>query len=105
MLARSKIYHRQEKANAKQGNYLCPPSRFGEIFFSWRTCSLAGGVARSRTQRPRESPRSGVLHPFNGGRGRNRTADTGIFNPLLYQLSYPAMRLASRTIVAVVGMA
>jgi hypothetical protein len=27
----------------------------------------------------------------NGGRGRNRTADTGIFNPLLYQLSYPAM--------------
>src|ERR1700743_1598203 len=27
---------------------------------------------------------------FNGGRGRNRTADTGIFNPLLYQLSYPA---------------
>ena len=27
---------------------------------------------------------------FDGGRGRNRTADTGIFNPLLYQLSYPA---------------
>ena len=27
---------------------------------------------------------------INGGRGRNRTADTGIFNPLLYQLSYPA---------------
>ena len=28
----------------------------------------------------------------DGGRGRNRTADTGIFNPLLYQLSYPAKR-------------
>ncbi len=27
---------------------------------------------------------------LNGGRGQNRTADTGIFNPLLYQLSYPA---------------
>ncbi len=27
---------------------------------------------------------------IHGGRGRNRTADTGIFNPLLYQLSYPA---------------
>ncbi len=26
----------------------------------------------------------------NGGRGRNRTNDTRIFNPLLYQLSYPA---------------
>ncbi len=25
-----------------------------------------------------------------GGRGGNRTPDTGIFNPLLYQLSYPA---------------
>ena len=28
---------------------------------------------------------------IHGGRGRNRTADTGIFNPLLYQLSYPAV--------------
>src|ERR1700679_2604862 len=27
---------------------------------------------------------------MNGGSGRNRTADTGIFNPLLYQLSYRA---------------
>lgn len=28
----------------------------------------------------------------NGGLGRNRTNDTGIFNPLLYQLSYQATR-------------
>jgi hypothetical protein len=28
---------------------------------------------------------------FIGGWGRNRTADTRIFNPLLYQLSYPAI--------------
>ena len=27
-----------------------------------------------------------------GGRGQNRTADTRIFNPLLYRLSYPALR-------------
>jgi hypothetical protein len=26
-----------------------------------------------------------------GGRGQNRTADTRIFSPLLYQLSYPAI--------------
>ncbi len=26
----------------------------------------------------------------NGGEGRDRTADTGIFSPLLYQLSYLA---------------
>ncbi len=28
----------------------------------------------------------------HGGGGRNRTADTGIFSPLLYRLSYPADR-------------
>ena len=33
---------------------------------------------------------SPFLHFSNGGRGRNRTNDTRIFNPLLYQLSYPA---------------
>ena len=27
----------------------------------------------------------------SGGLGRNRTTDTRIFNPLLYQLSYRAM--------------
>jgi hypothetical protein len=27
----------------------------------------------------------------DGGSGRNRTADTGIFNPLLYRLSYRAI--------------
>ena len=27
-----------------------------------------------------------------GGLGRDRTADTRIFNPLLYQLSYRALR-------------
>ena len=36
---------------------------------------------------------------FAGAQGRNRTADTGIFNPLLYQLSYPATGVAwSRTL-------
>ena len=29
---------------------------------------------------------------LDGGQGRNRTADTGIFSPLLYQLSYLAMK-------------
>ena len=28
----------------------------------------------------------------NGGQGQNRTADTGIFSPLLYRLSYLAIR-------------
>ena len=35
-------------------------------------------------------PRSfGTIRIYvRGAQGRNRTADTGIFNPLLYQLSY-----------------
>ena len=32
----------------------------------------------------------------NGAQGRNRTSDTGIFSPLLYQLSYLGVRLNSR---------
>jgi hypothetical protein len=32
-------------------------------------------------------------HPLlSGGQGRNRTTDTRIFNPLLYQLSYLAVK-------------
>ena len=35
------------------------------------------------------------LQPFEtGGQGRNRTTDTGIFSPLLYQLSYLAKKEA-----------
>ena len=37
---------------------------------------------------PGHVPKRGV--EIAGGRGGNRTPDTGIFNPLLYQLSYPA---------------
>ena len=32
-----------------------------------------------------------VLKMMSGGLGRNRTTDTRIFNPLLYQLSYLAV--------------
>ncbi len=32
----------------------------------------------------------GVSGKGDGGLGRNRTTDTRIFNPLLYQLSYQA---------------
>ena len=36
----------------------------------------------------------------NGGQRRDRTADTGIFNPLLYQLSYLATQKRSIAIAA-----
>ncbi len=35
---------------------------------------------------------------LNGGQGRGRTADTRIFSPLLYQLSYLARKRASKVL-------
>jgi hypothetical protein len=44
-----------------------------------------------------EKKRPAFLQVFeDGGRRRNRTADTGIFNPLLYQLSYSAKLCGNR---------
>lgn len=34
-----------------------------------------------------------------GGLGRDRTADTRIFNPLLYQLSYRAFTTSEQSVV------
>jgi hypothetical protein len=51
-------------------------------------------VAKKKVEPTRESGLD--LFAVHGGRGRNRTADTGIFNPLLYQLSYPAGNLANK---------
>ncbi len=47
------------------------------------------------TKRKKQKARSrgpGFLLGILGGLGRNRTTDTRIFNPLLYQLSYQAKR-------------
>ena len=38
-----------------------------------------------------------ILGSGFGGQGRNRTTDTRIFNPLLYQLSYLAEKAAYYT--------
>ena len=51
-------------------------------------CQPTAPRARVR-QRRRVQPASGE-ESGNGGQGRNRTADTGIFSPLLYRLSYLA---------------
>src|SRR3990167_8089749 len=48
---------------------------------------------------PREQPRGPRMTFWNGGSGawgRIRTTDTRIFNPLLYQLSYPGLGPAAR---------
>ncbi len=57
---------------------------------------LSGGGGRIRTAEPegadlQSAAFSHFATPPHGGFGRNRTADTRIFSPLLYQLSYKAM--------------
>ena len=39
-----------------------------------------------------------LLTVFDGGQGRNRTTDTRIFSPLLYQLSYLAAGTEGRVL-------
>lgn len=45
------------------------------------------------TEKAARNAASNSIKTFSlkGGSGRNRTADTGIFNPLLYRLSYRAI--------------
>ena len=41
---------------------------------------------------------------MSGGLGRNRTIDTRIFNPLLYQLSYRAKDISITACMAVIAL-
>lgn len=42
-------------------------------------------------RRRRSATTDALLNIVSGGLGRTRTSDTGIFSPLLYQLSYQTM--------------
>ncbi len=49
-------------------------------------------IERSSMESPaaeKQKPAFGAGSLNSGARTRNRTKDTGIFNPLLYRLSYP----------------
>jgi hypothetical protein len=48
---------------------------------------LTGSIAKVLREKRQDS-----IFRGGGGRGQNRTADTRIFNPLLYRLSYSATR-------------
>ena len=52
----------------------------------WPTPRVARGKARN------DKANRGQLALKSGGQGWNRTSDTRIFSPLLYQLSYLALR-------------
>src|SRR6185437_3962918 len=60
-------------------------------------------------KKPRHCAVSRVLREAvrfrNGGQGRNRTTDTGIFSPLLYQLSYLATLARALAMSALRGFA
>ena len=49
------------------------------------------GLNQAKNKKPRTANRTGLFYGIFGGQGRNRTTDTRIFNPLLYQLSYLAI--------------
>ena len=53
------------------------------------TCGPTGLLHDARQMRP-ITRFSTVQGEVGGGQGQNRTADTGIFSPLLYRLSYLA---------------
>ena len=65
--------------------------------FFWRDYT---GItqAANRKNNGLEAKAANPLIPFLnfGGLGRNRTTDTRIFNPLLYQLSYQASHETSK---------
>lgn len=70
-----------------------------------RTFQCPNGIRQANYERAPNGHQSHILDKEKGltflqalekygGRGGNRTPDTGIFNPLLYQLSYPAKVLS-----------
>ena len=71
----------QQKADARK-----PVPRSAASGLAWTTAKQTG-KEKAQTLR--------IWALIFGGLGRDRTADTRIFNPLLYQLSYRAICLCS----------
>ena len=57
---------------------------------STRLCPASSAITRFGSRNARWDTANETPCSRNGGQGRNRTNDTRIFNPLLYQLSYLA---------------
>ena len=57
--------------------------------------ALPRKVPRGEMTPLRERCKRFVIREISGGEGRNRTDDTRIFSPLLYQLSYHAILTAT----------
>ena len=94
---RHAITHACEHTRMK--TQLCDPARTCIREMVRKVGRRAGIMADARRPQPKFRQKAAqASHRCNGGRGRNRTADTGIFNPLLYQLSYPARMSCLRAV-------
>ncbi len=75
------------------------PARASQrLELAWESRVIAEVISLFTTQRPARLDYRGLegstheeSRPSASGQGRNRTADTRIFSPLLYQLSYLAL--------------
>ena len=62
-----------------------------DVWFLWRDYTGITQVVDRKNDGPEAKAANPlILVNIFGGQGRNRTTDTRIFNPLLYQLSYRA---------------
>ncbi len=55
----------------------------------WGFCATHGWHTKSKKADLSIGQTAEIIQESDGARDRNRTSDTRIFNPLLYQLSYP----------------
>jgi hypothetical protein len=56
--------------------------------YGWQAMICLGNGKVAGNKKPQANGLRLGLFGISGAQGRNRTADTGIFNPLLYRLSY-----------------
>jgi hypothetical protein len=69
--------------------YALNTGRYARAWAAFITLTFDPETLYQPLHSPYMNPRNNKAQP--GGLGRNRTTDTRIFNPLLYQLSYQAL--------------
>ncbi len=75
-----------------EGDGFEPPNPEGTDLQSAAFSHFATPPNTNKTGHQKQDVRKDKICRFDGGSGRNRTADTRIFSPLLYRLSYRAIK-------------
>src|SRR5438309_1823513 len=82
-------HHALPPRRREMGNAVArTPANRDEAWAAEHAIAEAEAVAEAGARSGRSGHRHPPKGPKNGAQGRNRTADTRIFSPLLYQLSY-----------------